>query len=445
MLGRKPMLDALGSALTESPSGQTEVRIVGQSSYLTRYSDNYIHQNVGESGYDVHARAANSRRIGSASTNQMDREALSAAVRQAHDMSFLAPATPDFVSLPEPEEATELSRGFYAATASCPADLRAAYVERVTAMAAEKGVKAAGSLSTGTLEFAVANSLGVRAYTAQTRASLTCVAMSADSSGHAAGHSSDIALIDPTRVAKRAIDKCLASRNPVPIPPGEYEVILEPDAVGSMLMYLAFLGMSGEAYQEGRSYMSGRLGQKIAGDNITIWDDGLDAAGFPMPFDFEGVPKRKVVLVNRGIAAGVVYNSLSAAKEGKRSTGHAVSQMGFTGSFPTNLFMAGGQSSLEEMVASTKRGIVVSRFHYVNPVHPVKTIITGTTRDGTFLVEDGKIVRGVRNLRFTESILGALSRVEALSTDREVLGGFLTIVCPAIKVSGFAFTGSTEF
>ena len=445
MLGKEKALGLLESAVVESPAQETEIRLLGSSSFLTRYSDNYIHQNVGETGCTVDARAVNSKRIGSASINQVDAESLARVVQQAHEISHIIPETPHFVGLPEAEDAQEVEGGFFDSTRTCPPDLRAAYVDRVIAMAREKGVKVAGALSTETLEMAVANSNGVRAYTAQTRASLTCVAMSADSSGYAEEYASDVATVDPTRVAERAIGKCLLSRNPVSIPPGEYPVILEPGAVSSMLMFMAFLGMTAESYQEGRSFMSGSLGQKIVDDSITIWDDGHDPAGFPMPFDFEGVPKRKVMLVDRGIAAGVVYGSLAASKEGKKSTGHAISQMMFSGSMPANLFMAGGDSSVEKMIASTKRGVLVTRFHYVNPVHPKRAVITGMTRDGTFLIEDGKVARGVKNLRFTESILGALSRVESISAQREISGGFLPVVCPAIKVNGFNFTGSTEF
>ena len=150
------------------------------------------------------------------------------------------------------------------------------------------------------------------------------------------------------------------------------------------------------------------------------------------------------MLIENGIARGVVYSSMSAGKEGRRSTGHAVAQEGFRGSMPVNLMMAGGTSSIPEMIASTERGILVTRFHYVNPVHPVKAIVTGMTRDGTFLIEGGKVTKGLTNMRFTESILGALSRVERISAERSLEGGMLAIVCPAVKVEGFTFTGATK-
>jgi len=444
MLGRDRTMALLETGLKCSRVEQTEILAVGQHAYLTRYSENYIHQNVGERDTRITVRAVTGKRIGVASTNQFEEGALRETVEQACEMSRLAPERPDFRSLPGPEPIPDVGMGISRATLECPADLRAAYVERVVSMARDKGVAAAGALTTGSLELGVANSLGVRAYGMTSRADLSCVAMSPDSSGFGQESSFDVSKVDPTRVAEKAVSKCLASRNPVTIPPGEYDVVLEPPAIGDMLLYLAFLGFTAESYQEGRSFMSGKLGQKIAGDNITIWDDGLDPAGFPMPFDFEGVPKRKVTLIENGVARGVVYDSLSAGREARKSTGHAVAQEGFVGSMPINLMMAGGTSSIAEMIASTGKGILVTRFHYVNPVHPVKTIITGMTRDGTFLIEDGKLATGLTNLRFTESILGALSRVELISSEREVRAGMLSMVCPAVKVRGFTFTGTTK-
>lgn len=444
MLGRDKTLGILEACLSASPAEATEITVVGLDRRLTRYTQNYIHQNVAETGSEIRVRAANGKRIGTASTNQMDERSLVEAVMSADHFSRLAPEEPDFRSLPEETSAPASPNTFFASTAQCPADLRAAYVDRAVSMGKEKQAAVAGALSTSVMEMAVVNTLGIRSYSARTAAFMSCVAMSPTSSGYAEGGSLDIAAVDPTQIAGTAIMKCLLGRDPGTITPGEYDVILEPLAVRDMLLYLSFMGLSATSYEEGSSFMSGRIGQKIVGDNITVWDDGLDPAGFPIPFDFEGVPKQKVMLIESGVAKGVVYDSLSAGKEGRASTGHSLGGQAFVSSMPMNLFMAGGSSSVEDMVASTKKGILVTRFHYVNPVHPTKAVITGMTRDGTFLVEDGKIVRGLKNLRFTESILGALSRVESLSA-QVALPGLLSVVCPAIKVKGFAFTGVTEF
>ena len=445
MIGKDRMMEVLGRALSDSRCDQTEVSVVGQDSYLTRYSQGYVHQNVGEHGFRVTVRAAAGKRIGVASTDRMDDESVRAAVREAIEVSRLSPIKEDFTGFPGPEPAPAVADQVSRATHECPPDLRAAYVQRVIDMAKDRNVSVAGSLTTETMELAVVNSLGTRAYFAQTRAMLTCVATGPDSSGYAEEMSTDLSRLDPTRVAQTAIAKCLMSKDPSPVPPGEYDVILEPPAVSDMMIYLALLGFSADKVQDGSSFMSGRIGERITGEDITIWDDGLDPEGLVMPFDFEGVPKQKVVLIENGVAKGAVYDSLSAGKEGRKSTGHSVGPWEQVRCFPTNMFMAGGKSSIQEMIASTDRGILVTRFHYVNPIHPAKTIITGMTRDGTFLIEGGKIVRGLRNLRFTESILGALSRVEAISKDRTLMGGLVSIIAPAVKIRGFTFTGATEF
>jgi len=179
---------------------------------------------------------------------------------------------------------------------------------------------------------------------------------------------------------------------------------------------------------------------------VTIWDDGTDPLGRPIPFDFEGVPKRKVVLIDRGVATNVVHDSATAAREGKESTGHALPAPNMYGPMPLNLFMAPGDSSVEEMVASTGLGVLVTRFHYTNPVHPVRAVITGMTRDGTYLVKDGRIAGPVRNLRFTDSVVRALTQVLAIGRERKFQPGFFGgAVVPALKVAGFTFTGATEF
>ena len=192
--------------------------------------------------------------------------------------------------------------------------------------------------------------------------------------------------------------------------------------------------------------MAGKFGKRIVGKNISIWDDGFDSRGLPMPFDFEGVPKQRVDIIQSGVAKEVVYDSHTANREGKHSTGHALPAPNTFGPIPLNLFMAPGDSSKEEMLSSTSHGLWVTRFHYVNVVHPLKAVLTGMTRDGTFWIENGEIAYPVKNLRFTQGILEALSRVEQISKrltlQKTWFGG---TVAPALKIESFNFTGATEF
>jgi predicted Zn-dependent protease len=201
--------------------------------------------------------------------------------------------------------------------------------------------------------------------------------------------------------------------------------------------------------QEGRSFMVGKIGEQIVDPRVSIWDDASDPRGLPLPFDFEGVPKQRVDLIENGVARGVVYDSYRAGKEeGKTSTGHALPAPNSFGPFPLNTFFGAGDATLEEMIASTERGLYITRFHYTRPVEPTKVVVTGMTRDGTFLIEDGKIACPVRNLRFTQSYLDALNHVDMIGKDHRLLsgmGGLGGTVQPALKLGSFAFTGVTEF
>jgi predicted Zn-dependent protease len=308
--------------------------------------------------------------------------------------------------------------------------------------AEEVGASAAGSLSNGYMEFAVANSLGVQAYNKQSLASLTTVMTTDSGFGYADRIARRISDFDPIDAAAEAAARAAQSRNPETVEPGEYDVVLLPYAVSEFVEFLAYLGLGALSVQEGRSFMAGKFGQKITGGNITIWDDGLDPAGLPRPFDAEGVPKQRVDLIVNGVANAVAYDTFTANKEGKESTGHSTGGASTYGPIPMNLFMQPGDSSIGEMIGSTKKGILVTRFHYTNVIHPTQTIITGMTRDGTFLIEDGKITKPLKNLRFTDGVLERLSNVEMISKETKRQGW---AVVPAIKARGFRFTGVTEF
>ncbi len=447
MVGRENALSLIDLALKHSQGDQTEVLLRGEDSYLTRFATNHIHQNVGEKDATLAVRVIFGKKIGSASTNTLDEGSVRRTVEKAAEIARLQRENPDFKSLPDPSPVPETD-GFSRRTAEISPEDRAKAVGAVIAKAKAKGFEAAGAYSTRARELAIGNSLGVRAYHASTGADLVTVAMSPTSSGYAEQSEVDAARIDPGAVADTAVRKCAESVESVKVEPGEYEVILEELAVANLVGYLARLGFSALGLQEGRSFLVGKLGQKIVGENITLWDDGLDPTGIVMPFDFEGVPKEKLTLIEDGVAKNVVYDSYTAGREpGKRSTGHATP--GFFGNFgpaPMNLFLKPGDATIEDMIKSTKRGILVTRFHYTNPIHPVKTIITGMTRDGTFLIEDGKVKGAVKNFRFTQSVLEAFSNVELIGKTPKLIGGFFGgMSVPALKVGKFNFTGVTEF
>jgi len=448
MLGEAKIKEIAERVLALSTADQTEVVILGEENQLTRFANSYIHQNVAEKNAQIRVRAVVGRKIGVATTNDLSDEALAQAVESAIGAARLQRENPDFLYLPSPQPIPKVE-GFVEATAGCTPKERAQAASIICRRATEKGLNASGALTTAAQEIAVANSLGLFAYYPTTLADLEIVIMADSGSGYAHATSVDVTQIDAQALGQEAIEKALRSRDPVEIDPGDYTVILEEHAVEEILFYLTYLGCGALAVQERRSFMTDRFGEKIVGRNISLWDDGLDPQGLPMPFDYEGVPKRKVDFIREGLATSVVYDTYTAGREkGKESTGHAtLPAPNPYGPLAANRFMAAGQATKEEMLASTERGIWVTRFHYMNPVHRFKTIFTGMTRDGTFLIEKGEITRPIKNLRFTQSILEALSSVEMIGKERKpLLSSHLGCGCvPALKVRDFTFTGVTEF
>jgi PmbA protein len=448
MLGEKRIKDLTDGILARSTADQTEVVILAGDSYLTRFANSTIHQNVAETDTEVRIRVVLGKRVGVVTTNNLDDEALTQTLENALAIARLQPENPDFKSLPGPQPIVEMA-AFSEATANCSPEQRAKGAGAICLMAREMGVVASGALTTAALEIAVANSLGVSAYHSTTYADINTVVMSDTSAGYASALALDVNDLDFEATGREAVEKCLHSRNPRALEPGKYTVILEPYAVQDFVQMMSFTGFGAVAMQEGRSFMAGKIGQQIVDPRISIWDDGLSPDTIPWPFDFEGVPKQRVDLIEEGVARGVVYDSYRADKEeGKESTGHALPAPNPMGPLPLNSFMAPGDATLEEMIANTERGLYVTRFHYTRPVEPTKVIITGMTRDGTFLIEKGEIAYPVKNLRFTQSYLEALNRVDAIGNEPRMLiglGGVVRTSVPALKLNEFTFTGATEF
>ncbi len=432
-------------ALAASAAEETEVIISQSYSALTRFAGNTIHQNVAEENLTVTVRAVSEKRIGVASSNDVSKRGLKRVARAALEIARHQPPTLDFPGLPSPKPLREVEAFSRAAAAMTPAQRARASV-KIIAPAAAAGATASGLVSQETGILAVANSRGVNAAARSSAFDVSAVVEKGSGAGYAGGVSWDPAKVDVARIGRTALDKCLASADPRAIDPAEYAVILEPQAVAELLSYTAYMGFGAQRFIEGTSFMSTRMGQKVMHDSVSVWDDGLDPRGMPVPFDYEGIPKERVPLIENGVAAGVVYDTRFGAKAGKESTGHALPPSFSGGPLPTNIVMAPGDSSIREMIASTDHGLVVTRFHYVNIADPANAVLTGLTRDGTFLVEKGRVIGPVRNLRFTESMLSAFSSVEAISRDPHLEPAMLgAALVPAVKMSAFRFTGATGF
>jgi predicted Zn-dependent protease len=436
MLGKDRALQLLEETLGHARADQTEALFIIETTAVTRFTHSMIHQNTAETGARISIRSVIGKRVGSASTNRLEPDQLRATIDRSLEIARLQAPNQDFVSLPAPQPINPV-RALSAATDASTPEARAAIVAEIAAMGAQEKCEASGVVSVESTEIVVGNSLGIRAYHPVTVALCNVIASDDTASGYAHWMGVDISRLDHKALAWTAIEKCILGRRPQPIDPGDYEVILEPPAVADMLTFLAYLGFGANAVEEGRSFMCDRFGSRIVSEQVSIWDDGHDPRSVPMPFDFEGVPKQRVELIKDGVANAALYDSYYANKQGKQSTGHALPAPNTYGPYPLNLFLGAGAASREDMLRATRRGLLVTRFHYTNIVQPKQTVITGMTRDGTFLIENGKLGQPVRNLRFTQSILEALSSVQMVGKDPALTD---RSVVPPLKLGKFTFT-----
>jgi len=441
VMDRDEALEICEQALEASTAEQTEVNLLASRSGLTRFANNHIHQSAAEMDAAVLVRAAIGTRVGTASTNDTSAEGLRDVAERA--CALAAAATPDehFPGLPAPGDEPPTLRGSAASAAFGPAE-RAEAVRECISIASQRGQSAAGACSAGVQAHAVANSLGVRAWQEGSTAHMRMVFAAGDSSGYAESYAEDASTLQPRELAEIAADKCARSAGPRSVDPGRWDVILEPPAVTDALFSLGMFAFNGLACLEGRSPICDRIGEQVCGENITLTDAPLDPRGLRRAFDFEGVPAQRVELIRDGVAQGIVHDSRTAKRAGTHSTGHAGPASSAWGPVPMNVFLSTGDATVDEMIAATERGLLVTRFHYTNMLDPSAAVLTGMTRDGTFLIEGGEIVGGVRNLRFTEGLLEALSRVDMIGRDGW-LDGYAW--APALRIRDFRFSGATEF
>jgi PmbA protein len=385
-------------------------------------------------------------RVGVAASNEFSKDGAAAAARSARELAEVAAPDPLFPGLAPGAEAATRPDAYDEATASSTPTERAEAVAELVSRC-EDGFHAAGAVEASATEVALANTEGQFCYAPVTQAQATTVVSGGDGgAGFAEVTTSRFGDLDPGAVGRRAFTKARDSQVPRPLEPDRYEVVLEPAAVATLLAFLAYLGFGGRAIVEGRSCFSGRIGERLMSEGVTIYDDARSPLTVGLPFDFEGTPKRRVDLVSGGVVKGGVHDRRSARQAGAESTGHALPPPNPEGPFPLNLFLDPGEAKVEEMVSATDRGLLVTRFHYSNVVHPTGSVITGMTRDGTWLIEDGEVKHPVRNFRFTQSIIDALRDVEMIGRDTELASElfFASSRVPALKISSFHFTGKSD-
>ena len=441
--------DVLGRALAAAKGLEMEAVLGGGRSELTRFANNEITQNVSERRYVLSVRVARGRRTGRATGNDLSDDGIARLVRRADDAARLSPEIEDLLPLAEPQEYREVD-AHDAATASLGPDARAAAVERAVARCRDAGLEAAGIYESGSgsigeygtiAPLAIANTKGLFAHHDGTAARFTISAMEGAASGWASGESHASRDLAPDAIAGRAVEKAVRSRKPERWEPGRYTVVLEPAAVSDLLTDTAWLSFGALPVQEGRSFLSGKIGQPVLGANVTIRDDPYHPLHRGIPFDAEGIPVTPVTIVDKGVANSPVYDRQTAAKEGKTSTGHGLPYPNPFGPITGHLVLEGGSGSVEDLVARVERGLLVTRVWYTNVVDTMTATLTGMTRDGLFAIEGGKIRGAVQNFRFNQSVVRMLNEVEALSAVERVGG----VVCPGLLVRSFHMSSGTEF
>lgn len=446
MKNREEIHDLCRRAIGFAEGDGVEVLVSASDRALTRFAGNLIHQNLQQKDCTITVKLTRNGVLGQATCNQWDDNSLKKLVGRAAEACEYSKSKSDLPDLLAGQSYQDVD-AFDDRTAKLSPDFRARKVERATRMAASKRLEAAGIFTNGNSLVALANSKGLFAFHRESEAEFSLTVSDGDVSGWAAANGVKLDDIEFDPVIEKAVDGCLRAQKPVEIEAGRYTVILPPEASGEFLYFLAFTAFNGLAFNEDRSPFSGRLGEKLFSEKLTILDDTNHPLSCGMPFDFEGVPRQKVTLVENGIVKSVVHERKTAKMAGLESTGHSLPQPNSFGPVPFNLVVEAGDEDVEQMIRSTERGLYVTHFHYTNMINPMEQILTGMTRDGVFLIRDGKLAEPVCNLRFTESAFKAYSNLEMLGSEQKritaAFGG--ACVVPGMKIGDFTFTSTTEF
>ncbi|MEA2439675.1 MAG: hypothetical protein QOH76_1099 [Thermoleophilaceae bacterium] len=447
------VLELAERALEAAPAGDVIAHVSAERSLTMRFALTRPTQSTAVDDVTVLVAVARDGRIGSATTNLTDPDALAACGRAAAAAAEAAARSggpgehPGFPAGGRPRP----HGGFDPATAALDPAAGGAALEAAFAACAARGVEAHGTWSAGDVSVAVASRAGAHASDRLTDVFMKVTAFGPGGrSGFVEGSAAALSGIDPRALAERAADKAAVEASPARLPPGDYRVVLEADAVGELLSWLGALAHNGLAYAEDRSALCGRLGERVAAARINLSDSPFFAHTLPRAFDAEGVLKAPLPLIQDGVAHRVVHDTRSAALCDARTTGHALVPGGDAfGPMPTNLVLMGGGSADEaELALPIERGIYVTRLWYTNPVREKETLLTGVTRDGTFLIEDGRVTRPIEDMRMTDSVLGVLERCEdlgartRLTSEGEFYGRRFAVgvVCPPLR-SAMRFTG----
>ncbi|MDD3802813.1 MAG: TldD/PmbA family protein [bacterium] len=432
--------------IKDSDADMTTVSIAGEKEALTRFSNNEITQNVDSIRYTFSIRCVYGDRVGVVSGTSLDFKNIKRFLETAKQIALNQRTGKKIYPLFEPQQ-YKTCKGYDKGTEDVTPQTRADMVKSAVKLCAKEKMSAAGIMSNAAMLYAIANSKGLFAINENSNATFSITAQTKNSSGWAEDSQTSIKKLNVMKDAEVAVKKAKLSKNPKSAEPGKYTVILEPAAVADILSFLSYTVFNGLRFAEGRTFLSGKMGERVADARINLYDDPfVDGIG-GIPFDMEGFPKKRLTLIEKGVFREIPTDRKVAEMLKLENNGHSLGADDEWGPLPLNLRLETGKSTVDEMIKSTKKGILVTQFHYVNILDPMKTLVTGMTRNGIFLVENGTVKHGLKNLRFTQSIMDALMNTEMVG-DRAIVqsggfgGGFSV---PAMKVRDFHFTSKTEF
>ena len=444
-----------------SVADEVEVIVYNTRSALTRFANNAIHQNLAEENVAVSVRTVFAGRTARATTNKIDDDGLKRVVEASESLAKVQHSDPDLLPMADAQQGSSSARRipnrYFEQTAVVTPEERAELVRAIVGVAEEHRLTAAGVVSNSETVEGIFNGRGLSTWHTQTAAEISVTMLGTDSSGWQKANSPNVGNLDAVAFAQVAARKAIEAAQPREIPPGKYTVILEPAAVLDLVGFM-FYDFGGLAILDRRSFLNNRVGTQLFGKNINIWDDVAHPLQSGAPFDGEGIGRQKVQLVENGVVQRLVYARGTAARmqrsENRDSvgpvepTGHGFPLPNEIGEAPVNIVFGTTENpkTVDEMVASTERGVLVTRLWYIREVDPYEKIVTGMTRDGTFYVEEGRIRHGLRNFRFNESLIHMFSNVEAMGTPVRASGEeSFDMVVPAMQVREFNFTEVTKF
>lgn len=424
-----------------------EVVLTASATALTRYALSEIIQNTVRSDVRAYVRVVVGEQYAIAATNQLDAASMKATAARALEAARASRPDPDFPGLPSPEKVGRAEGVFRwdDETSQATPQRRAEAVRSLLRTAGS--TNAAGIFETSSHCFGVINSRGIDCWDRFTRCITTCLVDEEGGTGWGEASSHSISQVDVEGAARRAAGKARAGKDPVAAEPGEYEVVLEPAATAMLMEYLAYMGFGGKQVLDGESFLSSRSGETVATSDITIADDVYDPLSVGIGFDFEGVPKRVVTVIDKGHAVAPVTDLRTAPKLNLAPSGHFSGSVEY-GPHASNVVLRPGSQSREELISGVTDGILVTRFHYVNLLDRPATLLTGMTRDGTFRIRDGEVAEPVNNFRFSQSVLDALASTAGVGSDIAAFapdfGSFGSNAAPSLRVGGFRFASTTS-